>query len=396
MNGMIIEKQKTTKGVRKKELNYGDVRIQLRSFGTEKGVTEYHALLTLERPSSSFEQQLKKLQHGYDTLVADELPAGTVPAFRRFFLSDAANQTEPLMQQERANTFCALSIVQQPPLNGTKIAMWVYFFSEAIVHSHSTVLHEVAHNGYRHLWSGGLSNKAANSEYQTRLLFNDYILQLSGQNSSLATHCVRTWLFVQNVDVNYAGVVKARRDVLLTQNLNEKTHYIASTGIEGRHADPEVLVQMDAYAVEGLSEEQIQFLYAPTHLNPTYEYGVTFERGVAVTYGDRRHVYISGTASIDNRGEIVHPGNILMQTGRMMENIEVLLQEAGAGMQDVMQAIVYLRDIADYMPVKKYLQSHYPDLPYILVLAPVCRPGWLIETECIAVTGKGDRRFEAL
>lgn len=396
MNKMIIERQKAKKSVRKKELNYGDVRIQLSAFGTEKGVTEYHALLTVERFSASFEQQLKKLRDAYDILVSDELPAGTVSAFRRFFLSDVSNQAEPLMQQERENTFCALSIVQQSPLNGTKIAMWAYFFSEATAHSHSTVLHEVAHNGYRHLWSGGLSNKAANSEFQTRLLFNDYILRLSAQNSSLAANCIRTWLFVQNVDVNYAGVVKARRDVFLTQNLNETTHYIASTGIEGRHADPNVFVQMDAYAVDGITEEQIQYLYAPTHLNPTYEYGVTFERGVAVTYGDRKHIYISGTASIDNRGEIVHPGNVLKQTGRMMENIEVLLQEAGADTQDVMQAIVYLRDIADYMPVKKYLQAHYPHLPHVIVLASVCRSGWLIEAECIAVTGEGDKRFRAL
>ena len=68
---------------------------------------------------------------------------------------------------------------------------------------------------------------------------------------------------------------------------------------------------MDSYAVDGLEPGQIQFLYAPTHLNPTYEYGVTFERGTAVTYGDRKQVFISGTASIDNRGEIVYPGDIV-------------------------------------------------------------------------------------
>ena len=113
---------------------------------------------------------------------------------------------------------------------------------------------------------------------------------------------------------------------------------------------------------------QIQFLYAPTHLNPTYEYGVTFERGTAVTYGDRKQVFISGTASIYNRGEIVYPGDIVKQTERMMENISVLLKEADATTRDITQAISYLRDMADYA-----------------VLAPVCRPGWLIETECIAV-----------
>ena len=46
------------------------------------------------------------------------------------------------------------------------------------------------------------------------------------------------------------------------ESLREKTHYIASTGIEGRHADPSVLVQMDSYAVDGLEPGQVQFLYA--------------------------------------------------------------------------------------------------------------------------------------
>lgn len=130
----------------------------------------------------------------------------------------------------------------------------------------------------------GACNQASNSEYQMRLLFNDYVMQLLENGCCLADNCIRTWIFVQNVDVNYAGVVKARNEVFATQNLTDKTHFIASTGIAGRHANPKVLVQMDAYAVEGIDKEQIHYLYAPTHLNPTYEYGVSFERGTYVDY----------------------------------------------------------------------------------------------------------------
>lgn len=108
--------------------------------------------------------------------------------------------------------------------------------------------------------------------------------------------------------------------------------------------------------------------YAPTHLNPTYEYGVTFERGTAVSYGDRKHIFLSGTASIDNKGEIVYPGDILKQTGRMMENISALLEEAGASIGDIMQAIVYLRDPADYENVQKYISTHYPELPHLICI----------------------------
>jgi enamine deaminase RidA (YjgF/YER057c/UK114 family) len=127
------------------------------------------------------------------------------------------------------------------------------------------------------------------------------------------------------------------------------------------------------------------YLKGSTHLNPTHEYGVTFERGTAVDYDDRRHVIISGTASIDNKGQIVHPGDIRNQTLRMWENVEVLLAEAEATYDDVMHMIVYLRDIADYSVVSRMFNERFPECPKVFVQAPVCRPGWLIEMECIAI-----------
>ena len=70
---------------------------------------------------------------------------------------------------------------------------------------------------------------------------------------------------------------------------------------------------LDAFAVAGLKPGQIKYLYARTHLNPTYEYGVSFERGTAVDYDDRRQVLISGTASINNRGEVMYAGDVHRQ-----------------------------------------------------------------------------------
>lgn len=372
------------------------VWIQMSCFTRKGGVTEYQLILSGTDPSLPFPAQLLNLEKSYLRTVQEELDGKAVAVFRRYFLSDAANQADAVTEWECENSFCALSIVQQPPLNGTKIALWAYLQTDMQIQLHPSGLLEASRNGYRHFWNGSAANKAANSEYQTRLLLNEYVIQLTEQQCSLATHCLRTWLFVQNVDVNYEGVVKARREVFITQSLTEKTHYIASTGIEGRHADPKVLVQMDSYAVGGIQPGQIQYLYAPTHLNPTYEYGVTFERGTAVTYGDRRHIFISGTASINNRGEIVHPGDVLKQAERMMENIAALLQEAGATLDNISEAITYLRDPADYTAVNDFFDRHYPWFPHLLVLAPVCRPGWLIEMECMAVIPAEAEIYRAL
>ena len=163
------------------------------------------------------------------------------------------------------------------------------------------------------------------------------------------------------------------------------THFIASTGIGGRQQDPNVLSQMDNYAIAGVKKEQIHYLYASTHLNRTSDYGVSFERGTQVNYADRRHVFISGTASINNKGEVVYPKDIVKQTHRMWENVEALLAEADCNFNDVAEMVVYLRDTADYDLVRELYEERFSGKPYVIVHAPVCRPGWLIEMECIAV-----------
>lgn len=368
--------------------------IQLFKFEPAGNVAEYHAILRVTNPHLTFVEQVESLHMAYERLVSEELP-GAVAVLKRYFLSDAANQADILMATQVEHCNCAISVVEQPPLDGTKVALWVYLQTEVLTRTLPHGDYEVSHGGYRHIWSASNFNKASKSEYQTRLLLNDYVMRLAEQGCSLADNCIRTWFFVQNVDVNYGGVVKARNEVFLTQNLTEKTHFIASTGIAGRHASHEVLVQMDAYAVAGLQAGQVHYLYAPTHLNPTYEYGVSFERGTYIDYGDRRHVFISGTASINNRGEIMYPGDIRRQTERMWENVETLLAEAECTFEHVGHLIVYLRDIADYAVVEAMFEERFPNIPKVYLQAPVCRPGWLIEMECMAVKAICNEEYEA-
>lgn len=346
--------------------------------------SEYHIIIHSTKPEDTYEEQLNAVLNTYDYLLTQELK-GAVAILKRYFLSDAANQADTLLVLTTEGSDCALSIVEQPPLDGTKIALWVYLLTDVQTQVLHNGLFEVKHSAYRHFWGGSAFNRAANSEYQMRLLLNDYAMQLMEEGCTLADNCLRTWIFVQNVDCNYAGVVKARNEMFVTQNLTENTHYIASTGIGGRHADPKALVMLDAFAVAGLKPGQIKYLYARTHLNPTYEYGVSFERGTAVDYDDRRQVLISGTASINNRGEVMYAGDVRRQTERMWENVEALLKEADCGFGDVGHIIVYLRDIADYAVVKEMFDKRFPDTPRVITLAPVCRPGWLVEMECMAV-----------
>ena len=352
--------------------------------GTE--VKEYQAMIHVSQHKLPYAQQLEAIMNAYTQLL-EALP-GTQAVFKRYFLSDAANQADDIILADV--TDCAKSLIEQAPLDGTKIALWVYLMTNVQTGIGKSGLYEVRHGSFRHLWNASAHNMAANSEYQTRLLFNEYNMQLLEEDCTIEANCIRTWLFVNDIDLNYGGVVRARNQFFFTQGLTVHTHFIASTGIGGRAQDPCVLTQMDNYAIAGLQPEQVHYLYAASHLNRTSDYGVSFERGTRVDYADRRHVFISGTASIDNKGQIVHPKNVQQQVHRLWENVEALLSEAGCTYDDVAHMIVYLRDTADYLTVRQLYDERFPEKPTVIVHAPVCRSGWLVEMECMAVKSTDD------
>lgn len=363
-----------------KQIEALGTRIELTRF--ESGcVTEIHAILHVQPQGDMFEEQLARLQQTEAVLYTMEDVKEARPVFKRYFLSDATNQA-PLIKEEDN---CTVSYIQQPPLNGSKIAVWLYLQQGTDISqmNGSTV---VSHNGYQHIWTMGLMNTSADTSYmQTWKTLLSYIDTLKLFGATLEANCIRTWFFVRDVDTQYNGLVKSRRECFVEQGLTPDTHYIASTGIGGTPADPKALVQLGSYALTGFQPEQQRYLHALTHLNRTIEYGVTFERATLMQYGDRNHIFISGTASINNKGEVVHIGNIEKQTLRMWENVEVLLAEGGMNYDDVMQIVVYLRDLADYEVVQTLFSKKFPHTPYVITLAPVCRPTWLIEMECIAV-----------
>ena len=400
-----------------RQIEWNDIGITvgLGCFHPAGGETaEFHAMIELNVSYLNAEEQFRLFEEAMQRLAQLPELKGAILVWKHYFVSDAINQAPYISPSAEE----AVSVVQQPPLNGSKVSVWLYFVENALisndldgsvimqrpfyVHLFNTQLHERSTVEPMLAKKELLSEPTAGSplmpfplsvEHQTIRLFDRYSQSLSRHGCTLERNCIRTWVFVQNVDVQYAGMVTARRQYFEREGLTPQTHFIASTGIEGRYIFPDVSVMVDAYAIGGINPEQIKYLHATTHLNPTYEYGVTFERGTMVEYGDRRHIFISGTASINNRGEIVHPLDVEKQTARTFDNVQALLAEAEADMTHVACMIVYLRDYADFAVVNRYVESYYPAIPRLTVLAPVCRPGWLVEVECLAIKAVENKKF---
>jgi enamine deaminase RidA (YjgF/YER057c/UK114 family) len=329
-----------------------------------------HFSILSPTPGGTFAEALASLSGKLRDHFAAEAAQGRRPVFVRFFLSDAQNQAAALqaaLADASWSAGTAISIVEQPPLD----------------HSHLVALVQTAPDAPACLFhSLRLTEEEAagrDSYAQSRLLFEKYLEIIRPLGLDLKTHCVRTWIYVRDIDANYAGLVKARNDVFNAEGLTHDTHYIASTGIGGATEGRSAVVAIDFLTYPGIREEDKTYLKALSHLSPTHDYGVAFERGVRLSDG---HIFISGTASIDHRGQVLHVGDVLAQTDRLLENIDCLLAEGGSSLAQVPYFIIYLRNISDYPLIDAYMQRRFPDVPRVLLEARVCRPTWLIEMEC--------------
>ena len=132
-------------------------------------------------------------------------------------------------------------------------------------------------------------------------------------------------------------------------------------------------------------------------LNEAFDYAKpsSFSRGMRLDIGNTVILLISGTASIDEKGETVHVGNFRLQMRRTLKNITALLAAEGATWKDIVRTSCYLRDIdRDYAEFNEERTAFFKEqklepLPASTgIQAKLCRPDLLVEIEAIAMFKK--------
>ncbi|MBF0384756.1 MAG: hypothetical protein HQL27_02680 [Candidatus Omnitrophica bacterium] len=347
-----------------------------------------------------FEQYFKKLEE-----LGINLQSGI---YVNIYLSDSGNQEEYVRGtvefKKLLQNNISVTLIQMPPTS-SKIAILAYHLiaKSELTKSEIKVTNvlelftgvKVAHNGMEHYYLKNLiSDERLNVFNQSYNLF-ETIEDFCGKNNIPLDNLIRTWIYVRDIDNNYKDMVEARNKIFKKWGFFDKNKFPASTGIGGGTFNSQHHVFVDAVLANGLLPGQITKLEVPSHMNPTVEYGVSFERAINVEYGDRKHIYISGTASINNKGEIIHLGDIIKQTERTLENIKALIAQASCRMDDIAYLIVYLRDFNDECRVRQYLKENIPPhIPHLILRAKVCRPGWLIEIDGLAVAANNNPAYK--
>ena len=98
---------------------------------------------------------------------------------------------------------------------------------------------------------------------------------------------------------------------------------------------------------------------------------------------------VSGTASVDEYGNTVHPGDFDCQARRTLDNIESLLASGGAVFDDICQASAFVKRPQDVKRLHRILQLRgLENLPIVCTIEDVCRDDLLVELDATAVIAR--------
>ncbi len=123
-------------------------------------------------------------------------------------------------------------------------------------------------------------------------------------------------------------------------------------------------------------------------INPeTMHHPAGYTHVVEVTAG--RPVYIAGQVALDPTGALVGSGDIRAQARQVFDNLQAGLQAVGASFDQVVKLTYYLLD-ATQLPVVREVRDRYvntkaPPVSTFVFVSRLVRPGWLFETDAMAV-----------
>lgn len=116
-----------------------------------------------------------------------------------------------------------------------------------------------------------------------------------------------------------------------------------------------------------------------------------YSHGYVIDVGDSKMIFTTGQISMDNFGNVVYPDEVEKQTEYVFERLQEILNEAGASLNDVVKATIYVTNMADFSKVSlvrnKYFAYSKPVSTLVQVTSLV-KPECKVEVEVVAVIEK--------
>ncbi len=134
-------------------------------------------------------------------------------------------------------------------------------------------------------------------------------------------------------------------------------------------------------------------VHVPHVMPEAYDYKkpVPFSRAMRVTLPGATLLFVSGTASVDEKGTCAFKGDLKKQAAKTFSNLSEVLKAGGASWKDVVKMTIFLRDMKDYDEFNLVRNAFFRKIrlsPFpasTCVEARLCWPDLLCEIELTAV-----------
>lgn len=103
------------------------------------------------------------------------------------------------------------------------------------------------------------------------------------------------------------------------------------------------------------------------------------------------NVFVSATAATGRDGQVIGKGDAYAQARTILKTIGAVLEEAGAGYEEVVQSRVYVTDIGFFDDVARAHGEVFGDIRPALSLLhvkPFVNPDMLVEIEILAIKAR--------
>lgn len=106
--------------------------------------------------------------------------------------------------------------------------------------------------------------------------------------------------------------------------------------------------------------------------------------------GAERVVYCAGQTSADADGAPLHPGDMAAQFHQALDNLEVVLGQAGLRLADIVRLNYYVTDVPAFLEAvhgvgERLKAAGCKPTSTLLGVSRLAQPEWLIEIEATAV-----------
>lgn len=99
-------------------------------------------------------------------------------------------------------------------------------------------------------------------------------------------------------------------------------------------------------------------------------------------------IFVAGQTPFDPATGELAGQTIEEQTGRVLENIKAILEEAGSNMTDVVKTTVHLSDLSLFPRFNQVYESYFPDPKPVRTTVGSTLGGFLVEIDAIAVASE--------